>query len=80
MRSNVPLHARKKLPAGRAKFMRWYGVTTTRSARADVPPEAARRLGPAPGTRGSQEEGNKTNSRGRPTLHAVAEVQQHILT
>ena len=73
MRSNVPLHARKKLPAGEP-VLRWYGVTT-RSARADVSPEAARRPGAAPGIGGIPGRVTKQTpaARRRETpLHAVA--------
>ena len=61
MRSNVALHARKKLPAGEP-VLRWCGVTT-RSARADVSRKAARRPVAAPGIGKIPQEGNETNSR-----------------
>ena len=40
MRSNVPLHARKKLPRRRAASLRWDGVTASR--RADIRVAGAR--------------------------------------
>ena len=50
MRSNVCLSTRAKSCPPESQALRWYGVTT-RSARVDVSPEAARRPGTAPGIR-----------------------------
>ena len=58
MRSNAPLHARKKLPAGRASFemVRGYDDARGRVTR-------GRETSGHHESGGYQEEGNKTNSR-----------------